>query len=56
MTNPAEFSTMWGSLASCAPVALWGGLASCAPVEYRRNLRVANPQQVANLPHRTKPR
>src|ERR1022692_2068060 len=30
---------------------MWGSLASCAPVAYRRNWRVGNPPQVGNLPH-----
>jgi hypothetical protein len=30
---------------------LWGSLASCAPVAYRRFGRVANPPQAASLPH-----
>jgi hypothetical protein len=30
---------------------LWGSLASCAPVAYRRSRRVANPPQAASLPH-----
>src|ERR1035441_4950190 len=33
---------------------MWGSLASCAPVAYRRSRRVTNPPQAASLPHTCK--
>src|ERR1035437_7471805 len=38
-------------ISSRAAQKLWGSLASCAPVAYRRSRRVGNPPQGSILPH-----
>src|ERR1035438_9984233 len=49
--HKAELSYLPSAASLRAKQILWGSLASCAPVAYRRSRRGANPPQAASLPH-----